>query len=495
MPGNAFGGSRGRRVIRALSLTGTMGMLLTLSPPGLSQATLACPQTNPNPIPTPNGSAGPSSSPSGSPSPLTLLPSPKDVSFAFSYNRDSQCKTIEVDASQSIPRGATLSVIPLGDLTPSEGNRSLPYWVISGMATSDPTDPTLVRLTVKVDLSKAGALEAGAYAGGVRILGTGITSLTVPVSVSLKSSWWWLAFLVLILGLGVGYIFKLNTGIGAKFRPLQRRYENIRRQYVWLAEHPSELEVSYRNLEAAIASWDLDAASAEADAIEKSLAAFVRLQPIFARARSEIAAQGAAAAAFPDVSRLMDLETRKLDEAVDDTWPDPTAKEGAARTLLTQITFVGYMLRDDPVAFEPALRLFLQDRFDEGTTKGKEIADAGGKGSVVTGALAAAAPGQLAPNSPPTVAGRPAARSLRRGRLRTTSKAFLYERVLPPIVGVATTAIIVAVGFETQYINKPTFGFGGFGDWLALFVWGFVAGLSGKAVTEYTQQISGAAAV
>jgi hypothetical protein len=59
-------------------------------------------------------------------------------------------------------------------------------------------------------------------------------------------------------------------------------------------------------------------------------------------------------------------------------------------------------------------------------------------------------------------------------------------RWTPIVTGFATAAVIVVVGFNSQYLRTDTFGTGGFSDWLALFGWGFAAGFSGKAISEYT---------
>jgi hypothetical protein len=475
-PGTSAGFSRMARH-HALAIGG-----IALLAAGISPAVAQTSSASPSPSPT---------------SPTTLTPTSKQVTFTFAYKRDVQSKTIEIDASQAIPSAVSLQAISVGDLTPSEGARALPYSILSAQAQPVAEDPTLVRLTVTVDLSKVRTLQAGEYTGALRILGPGVTPVSVPVSVSLKSGWPVLAFLVLILGLGVGYLFKLNSDIGAKFRPLRLRYENIRRRYHGLAEKPAALTDAFGDLEEAMGRWDLDTAAAKAEAIEKDLPMLVRMANVIGRARSELVIQSRSQAAFQDTDRLIQAERDRLDTAVSGAWPDPASKEADVRKLVAQVVFVSYMLRTDPKTYEPALRLFVQDRFDEGEEKGKEIADKQGAGTTVGDAMAevASAP-RFAPTPAPSTTGRLRAVLLRKQRgVRTSPKVVFFERILPLAVGAATAAIILAVGFQSQYINKATFGFGGFGDWLALFLWGFVAGVSGKAVSEYAQQVSGARAL
>jgi hypothetical protein len=54
------------------------------------------------------------------------------------------------------------------------------------------------------------------------------------------------------------------------------------------------------------------------------------------------------------------------------------------------------------------------------------------------------------------------------------------------VLGVATAIGVAAVGWSTQFLDKPTFGTAGFTDWLALTLWGFAAGYAGKTIADYT---------
>ncbi len=432
--------------------------------------------------------------------PTTLTPTAKQVVFEFGTSRGSQSKTIEVDASADVST-ANLQVLSVSDLTPSEGAQSLPFGVLRGKAIPETADPTIVQLTVTVDLSKVAALKAGSYTGSLRVFGTNVTPISIPVSVSIKSGFASLAVLVLIIGLGVGYLFRLNTQVGIKMRPVLQRADRIRHQVGQLSEEPKGLKADLDQLDQAIASWQADAATAAADLIEKGLPALAQLADAIGRARAEVAVQSRTQTAYKSLQEVVDAENAKLTDALDRAWPDPASMGSEVSKLASQIALVSWILRTDPEAkkYGPALDLFGMAKFDEGEQKTKEIADSENVGSVASDLMASAAmAASLAPTTGLVSPVRPRflRRAMRKGQIGRISKvaAVLFEWVLPIFVGVAGAAIIAVIGFQSQYLKNAIFGFGGFGDWLSLFLWGFVAGVSGKAVADYARQASGASA-
>jgi hypothetical protein len=56
----------------------------------------------------------------------------------------------------------------------------------------------------------------------------------------------------------------------------------------------------------------------------------------------------------------------------------------------------------------------------------------------------------------------------------------------PFLTGLVSAAVVTVFGFDTQYLDKTTFGVGGFSDWLGLVLWGFAAGFSGKTINDFT---------
>lgn len=79
--------------------------------------------------------------------------------------------------------------------------------------------------------------------------------------------------------------------------------------------------------------------------------------------------------------------------------------------------------------------------------------------------------------TPPSAAG--AAREARGTRKRVITWA-------PRLTSLLTVVVIVAYGYDTEYLSNDVFGAGGFSDWLGLFAFGFAAGFSGKTVSEFT---------
>lgn len=70
-------------------------------------------------------------------------------------------------------------------------------------------------------------------------------------------------------------------------------------------------------------------------------------------------------------------------------------------------------------------------------------------------------------------------------RASVTGKKTKVLKLAPWLTGLVTVAVIAIVGFNSEYLQKPTFGGAGFSDWLALAAWGFAAGFGGKAVKDY----------
>ena len=56
---------------------------------------------------------------------------------------------------------------------------------------------------------------------------------------------------------------------------------------------------------------------------------------------------------------------------------------------------------------------------------------------------------------------------------------------LPFLIGILTTVIIGLIGLKTQWATDLTFGAGGFIDYVALFLWGVAAFVTGKTLTDF----------
>jgi hypothetical protein len=64
-------------------------------------------------------------------------------------------------------------------------------------------------------------------------------------------------------------------------------------------------------------------------------------------------------------------------------------------------------------------------------------------------------------------------------------RRFVVEKG-PFLTGLVSATVVVVFGFDSQYLDRATFGAGGFSDWLSLVLWGFAAGFSGKTINDFT---------
>ena len=60
---------------------------------------------------------------------------------------------------------------------------------------------------------------------------------------------------------------------------------------------------------------------------------------------------------------------------------------------------------------------------------------------------------------------------------------------LPFIIGILTVIIIALIGLKTQWASNLTFGSGGAIDYIALFLWGVAAFVTGKTLSDFLSTV------
>ncbi len=435
---------------------------------------------------------------------IKLTPRADSVPFAFGSDRNSQTKDIPLEAPAPIPseQFSQLKAAPEGDLATSDQTVSLPQSVVTPSLSPDPAFADVIHLKVTVNLSSTDRFKSGEFTGRVRVAGAGFDSQDIPLVVTLRSGPAWWALGLLIVGVAFGYLYKWNAEVGKKVSPLDRRYRILRRKLLPGGSLPPRLSEEMQDIDFALGSWDVDTATGKINEVDAGFDSVMDDLRSVAEIETEIAAHRAflknhVDAAGPGPS-IPDLEAVRLRRLAEDVWPKPNDAQAPLAKLYEQVVMVSFMMNTDPSKYGDALMLYAQDRFDEGFDKAKSIASGE---HPTTAALMARTFG-----APLTVlASAKQSDSLREwigGRWQTflaffrqtpgrwgRIKRWSAERFLPLLLGVAAAVAIGLVGWSSQYLKKPTFGAAGFGDWLALFLWGFAAGFSGKALSEYAKPV------
>jgi hypothetical protein len=60
---------------------------------------------------------------------------------------------------------------------------------------------------------------------------------------------------------------------------------------------------------------------------------------------------------------------------------------------------------------------------------------------------------------------------------------------LPLIIGIVIVVIIALIGLKTQWASDLTFGSGGVIDYVALFLWGVAAFVTGKTLSDFLSTV------
>jgi len=176
--------------------------------PGATRCEVDAPKPSPSPSPSPEA-------------PITLTAKASGFYFDLGNDRGEQVRTIDVEASRTLPPDQELCVTIVGDLLTADAHGSLGTSGVAVQAAIDPRNPRLiqVRVTLTPDNDdKLGPFRSGSYASTVRLAGVGLEKVDIPIALTLRSgpgSWGpILAIATIVLGLAIGSLARWRSKQG-----------------------------------------------------------------------------------------------------------------------------------------------------------------------------------------------------------------------------------------------------------------------------------------
>lgn len=471
---------------------------------------------------------------------LSATPSTISIAVLAGSSQSSPPVSVEIVATQAIPTSTALGASMLGDLVRDDSAARIPRSDIQVTVTRDPADQTNESFVLTFTPSLNGA-GAGKYSGSIRVTGPGVTPLTIPVTLTVQGGEWGWVLLILVLGLLVGWLLKWYTDAGSKLSAQTRRFASARRKIgdvpaqnlpKFVLDELADVTEGLNDADQAKAEAALTLLEGQVGGLTAVTDAVANLRASIAVHQSEIAKQGLG------VGQLVVNEARRLGDALNES-ADLAAAKTAITTLLEHAAAIGTcLLAAGDQAHAAVLDLYCQDRFDDalaafksppaaggaagagGVAAGGAAAGGGAAGGGAAGGVAGAAPvgapGAGAANptqlqnlvdhanylqsvlttpagsNPPTApSGVPpvGANAVPAGEGPLARAWRWFLRWLPFFIGILTTGIIALIGLKTQWASDLTFGAGGFIDYVALFLWGVAAFVTGKTLTDFLSTV------
>jgi len=436
-----------------------------------------------------------------------LTASPAAITVTVLAQHKSQPVSIAITSSQSIPVADQLAAGMLGDLVRDDSAARIPRSAIKVSATRDTSDSTNESfvLTVTPDLS---GIDPGKYSGNIRLTGPNVNPLVVPVTMSIQGGSWLGALGLLLLGLAVGWLLKWYTDTGSRLAAETRRYNSVLRRIgdTPAANIPKFMLDELDNVAQGFNSADQTKVDAALTLLEAQITGLAAVTDVVAHLResneahiNEIQQKGLPYTRIPVNAR------RRLNDALNEAQDLAAAKNGVSDLLTHAMAITACLQVSADQGHANVLSLYDQNHFtdalnayqnlptsDTPATPGVPPGRAANPARLQSLLLAGghlqdvlAAPVGAPPPAPPRAA-TPRARWQERGG--KAWRAFLGGP-LPLIIGISTIIVLALIGLKTQWSSNLTFGSGGVIDYVALFLWGVAAFVTGKTLSDFLSTV------
>jgi hypothetical protein len=442
--------------------------------------------------------------------PADLTATPTAVTIMVPAHHQNQPVSVEIISSQAIPATDKLGASMLGDLVRDDSAARIPRSAVQVSVTPDNTDATSESFVLTLTPNLSG-VDPGKYSGNIRVTGPNVNPLIIPVAMSIQGGSWFEVLALLLVGLLVGWLLKWYTDAGSKLAVETRRFNGILRKIgdtptanmpKFMLDELGDVTQGFNHADQAKVDAALTLLEGQAGGLAAVTDVVGHLRDSIQAHDSEIQQQRLAFDQIPTNER------RRLNDALNEA-PDLAAAKTGVSGLLTCAIAITTCLQDATDAGHVGvLTLYDQDRFDDalrafnslqaaapaGPPAAAAAPAAGGAanparlqsllrtGRNLEGALAA--PVGAAPSPAQGVAARLAKRPMANG---ATWRVFLGW--LPFIIGILTVIIIALIGLKTQWASNLTFGSGGAIDYIALFLWGVAAFVTGKTLSDFLSTV------
>jgi len=438
--------------------------------------------------------------------PADLVAVPSAITIEVLAHHNSQPVSVEIIASEAVPTADKLGASPLGDLVRDDSAARIPRSAVQVTVARDTSDPTNESFVLTLTPNLSGAAP-GKYSGNVRVTGPNVNPLIVPVTMSIQGGSWLEVLALLLVGLLVGWLLKWYTDAGSKLAAESHRYNGVLRKIgetptanipKFILDELGDVTQGFNDANQAAVDAALTLLEGQVGGLAAVTDAVTHLRDSIQAHNAEIQQQGLAFDQIPTNER------RRLNDALNEAPDLATAKNYVSDLLGYAAAITSCLLDAADTGRSDVLTRFNQDRFDDALTAFKNlpappspvVAPAQGRaanparlqsllrnGEALTSALAAPAG---AP--PPPGQGTAALPRFRRMTLATAWRAFL-GLWLPLIIGIVTAVIIAVIGLKTQWASNLTFGSGGVIDYIALFLWGVAAFVTGKTLSDFLSSV------
>lgn len=439
--------------------------------------------------------------------PADLTATPAAITIAVPAQQQSQPVSVEIIASQAIPTTDKLGASMLGDLVRDDSAARIPRSAVRVSVMPDTTDPTNESFVLTVT-PNLGGVSPGRYSGNIRVTGASVNPLIVPVTMSIQGGSWLEVLALLLVGLMVGWLLKWYTDAGSKLAAETHRYNSVLRKIgdtptanmpKFMLDELSDVTQGFNDADQAKVDAALTLLEGQAGGLAAVTDVVGHLRDSIQAHDGEIQKQGLAFDQIPTNER------RRLNDALNEA-PDLTTAKTGVSDLLTHASAITTCLQDAADAGHVGvLTLYNQDRFDDALAAFKNLPAA----AAPAGPPAAPAPGGAAnparlrslldtgkvleaalaaPVGPPPPG--PGVTTLAANPRMTIGAAWrIFLGWLPLIIGILTVIIIALTGLKTQWASNLTFGSGGVIDYIALFLWGVAAFVTGKTLSDFLSTV------
>jgi hypothetical protein len=457
------------------------------------------------------GSAGTSFA-QGKPADLTATPTA--VTIMVPAHHQNQPVSVEIISSQAIPATDKLGASMLGDLVRDDSAARIPRSAVQISITPDNSDATSESfvLTLMPNLS---GVDPGKYSGNIRVTGPNANPLIVPVTMSIQGGSWFGVLALLLVGLLVGWLLKWYTDAGSKLAVETRRYSGILRKIgdtpaanmpKFMLDELGDVTQGFNHADQAKVDAALTLLEGQAGGLAAVTDVVGHLRDSIQAHDSEIQQQRLAFDQIPTNER------RRLNDALNEAPDLATAKTGVSGLLTCAIAITTCLQHATDTGDADVLTLFDQDRFDDALGAFNSLQAAAPASPPAAAAAAAAAPAVGGAANParlqsllrtgihledalaaPGGAALPPVRGVaaRAAKWPMTNGAAwrVFLGWLPFIIGILTVIIIALIGLKTQWASNLTFGSGGAIDYIALFLWGVAAFVTGKTLSDFLSTV------
>jgi hypothetical protein len=448
----------------------------------------------------------------GSTTDLTATPAAITVTVLAQHK--SQPVSVAITSSKAVPASDKLGVAMLGDLVRDDSASRIPRSAVGVSITRNDTDSTNESFVLTLTPNLSG-IDPGKYSGNVRVTGSTVSPLIVPVAMSIQGGLWYWALLLLLLGLGVGWVLKWYTDTGSKLAAETRRYNSVLRR---IGDTPTENIPTFvldelKDVSEGFSNADQAKVNAALTLLEGQIAGLAAVTNTVGHLREFIDAHTNEVRQKASLAHIPTNERRRVNDALNEAQDLATAKSSTSELLTHAMAITACLQAAGDPEHDNVLDLYEKNRFADGLDEYQKLPASGAPTApqAIAGAPiggGAADPARLqslwqngehlqkvlaAPVRPvrrqrraPVVAS-PGSKRFKR-RAGAAWRTFV-GKLVPLIVGLVTVILLAIIGLNTQWSSNLTFGSGGISDYLTLLLWGVGAFVTGKTLSDFLSTV------